>query len=75
MCDCLTKIQDNLKAKGLEIPTSLPLRGGPAIPFFPLYRADTGKLETRRGRPKYVMPTHCPFCGAEYAQEGSSHDA
>lgn len=75
MCDCLTAVQANLKEKGLQMTTSLPLTGGQEKPFFPLYRVDTGKLETRRGRPKYVMPTYCPFCGAEYAQEGGSHDA
>jgi hypothetical protein len=70
MCDCVDKINRALGPEG-EIRPTILIRGNALVARMcvPIYRNDTGKPETRRGKPSTMMATYCPFCGVRYEPE------
>lgn len=62
MCDCAEKVGRALRYKGLMLNRSLLS----SRVIIPLYRRDKAIVETRRGKPSYIVASHCPFCGEEY---------
>lgn len=71
-CNCYEQIREKLKAQGLAISdkckamriTDLKLS---ARLCFPLQSADGKKL--KRGEPKFMFLSFCPFCGEKYERE------
>lgn len=67
MCDCISRIDADLKARGAALMVSIPLSASAVSkPVIPLMRTDTWAQEKRRGRPQHIAPTFCPFCGEKY---------
>lgn len=63
-CNCLDDVCKTLRERGYTLNSTL--FGKPDKPLFNLIRLDTGKAETRRGKPSTLMPDFCPFCGGRY---------
>lgn len=62
MCDCIEKLNVHLKEFNTEINVPFWSRSGVLAPFI-----ETRKLDDRkRGKPKSVMASCCPFCGEKY---------
>ncbi len=71
MCDCIGNINKMLEANDQELPIGFRIGGGKMDLqlSIPLMRKDTGKAETRRSVPHFIVPSYCPFCGAQYDGE------
>lgn len=74
MCDCVSKVNDNLKEGGFNARLALGfILEGPKKGVYPVLM--TEPLEKRRGAGKAptMFPSYCPFCGAAYerAQEAT----
>lgn len=66
MCDCMTRVNESLKARNTKLSVSFCLSRD-------LSEADTmlmiqtEKLDKQsRVKPATVIPTFCPFCGKKY---------
>jgi hypothetical protein len=66
MCDCIEKLDVQLKEKGYCLNATMPLTGGPSRAIISLVRLDSWKIETRSGKPSTFLASHCPFCGVQY---------
>lgn len=64
MCDCNTKMNEQLAAHNtiLDTPWYPPELQG--VTFVRTDKLETGK----RGKPISVLATFCPFCGEKYAK-------
>jgi hypothetical protein len=69
MCDCLEKVNADLEPKGVMVWSTIPLSGRPSKPLLPLIRLDTREMEKRRGKPKMVAASCCPWCGERYQEK------
>lgn len=65
MCDCIEKINTQLKAEGYTLNASLGF-SGPRRAMIGLIRTDRHVLESRRGKPSSMVASHCPWCGEKY---------
>lgn len=69
-CDCIKRIDDKLKPKGLKLSKKLLLfavgekqLGLSMACAWPLERLDGKQL--RGGDPRTLRMSHCPFCGTK----------
>lgn len=62
-CDCVTQVNEQLAEHNTQIAVAITLKTSPnQIGSLPLVA--TTKLEDhKRGRPKTVVCSYCPFCG------------
>ncbi|PPQ42120.1 hypothetical protein [Rhodopseudomonas palustris] len=67
MCDCIDKINAELKPEGQCLDATI---FGVRQVVTRLIRTDKYALEKRRGKAKLIVSTFCPFCGEKY-QEAS----
>lgn len=71
MCDCIPKFNKHLAEHNTEITVPFWTRSGILAPF-----VETRKLDkNKRGKPKAVIASCCPFCGEKYATEDRSADS
>lgn len=82
MCDCIEKIDADLKAEGQCLDATM---FGERKATTMLIRKDKWKHENRRSKPTRIIAKFCPFCGEKYADlkgaptpehfpQGRSHD-
>lgn len=64
MCDCISKIDADLKSEGQCLDATM---FGERKATTMLVRTDKWKHESRRGKPTRIIATFCPFCGEKYA--------
>jgi hypothetical protein len=66
MCECITELQGQLKDHNTRLSVTYSL--GAQSRSYPTIQVE--QIETGRGKPKAmaVIPSHCPFCGEEYAK-------
>lgn len=69
MCNCIEKFNEHLKEFNTEVHLPFWSRSGILAPFVETRKIDSGK----RGKPRSVIATYCPFCGEKYADR--SEDA
>lgn len=67
MCECITKIIENLKPDH-TIVTAFMFHHGELHDrmCMPIYRRDNGSPERRKTKPRSIIFTFCPVCGVEY---------
>jgi hypothetical protein len=63
MCDCIERVNTKLAEHNTIINSTFWVSAGPISPFVETRKLDTSK----RGKPKAVFATFCPFCGEEYS--------
>lgn len=62
MCDCIQKFDKHLAEFNTKINIPFWSSSGFIAPF-----VETRKLDaTKRGKPKSVAASYCPFCGTKY---------
>jgi len=67
MCNCLAQVQEHLAAHNTQIDVGLSIRDN-TIKFLGVY-LKTHKIDThKRGQPKNVIASYCPFCGEKYEE-------
>lgn len=66
MCECIKRINAQMKPSGHALHTSVSLTGAPSRAIIPILRTDTWSVEKRRGRPSFMQATFCPWCGEAY---------
>jgi hypothetical protein len=77
MCDCITKLNAELKPQGQCVDATM-FGVGKATTM--LIRTDKWIAENRRSKPSRIIASFCPFCGEKYAESAqsdlavSSHD-
>lgn len=71
MCDCIEKINGELKPQGYTLNASMGF-AGPRTAMVGLIRTDKYVPETRRGKPSSIKASHCPFCGEKYPDAGAA---
>lgn len=64
MCDCLSKVNGHLAEFNTKI--ELPMIG-PQRPFVLTMKLN----EKKRGKPKMMFASCCPFCGEKYPESKS----
>lgn len=64
MCDCIQKFDEHLKEFNTKIEFPLWTGSGVLSPFIQTIKIS----DKKRGKPKSVMASHCPFCGEKYAK-------
>lgn len=63
MCDCIKDINAHLAEHNTKITIPMWTSSGRYIPF-----VETSKIDgKKRGKPKSVFASCCPFCGEKYA--------
>ena len=63
MCDCIERVNDHLGRFNTKIELPLWSASGVLNPF-----VSTVKLnDKKRGKPRLMACTYCPFCGEKYA--------
>lgn len=69
MCECMTRVNNSLKARNTTLSVSFCLSRD-------LSEADTMLLiqterldKKSRTKPVHVIPTFCPFCGVKYPRK------
>lgn len=68
-CDCWKQMDDKLREKGFKLDdglSALSLSDFRVSRLLPLQRLDGKRL--RRGDPKSISMSHCPFCGAAFEE-------
>lgn len=72
MCDCIEKANLHLAAFNTKIELPMWTSSGRLTPFVQTMKLD----EKKRGKPKMIFASCCPFCGESYADssEVSSHE-
>lgn len=68
-CDCIENIDAGLKDRGVCLSVLHQLDGKPSIAAVALIRLDKYVIENRRGKPKDMAATFCPWCGVRYEDE------
>lgn len=71
MCDCINKIDGDLKPNGQCLDATM---FGERKMAMLLIRTDKWTPETRRSKPRRILATYCPFCGEKY-QAAQAEDA
>ena len=70
MCDCMKLINDELAQYNTRIIPVMALRDGTF--HMAGVRIETEKIDSKkRGRPKRLVASYCPFCGKKYEDERS----
>lgn len=65
MCDCIREIDEHLEKYNTKLGAAIGIRDRQLV-LFGVY-IETYKIETkRRGRPKAIVASYCPFCGEKY---------
>jgi len=64
MCDCIAKANDHLAQFNTKIEVPIWTRSGRLTPFVQTVKVD----DRKRGKPKLMFASHCPFCGEKYAE-------
>lgn len=67
MCDCITRIDEQLVAKNAKLPIAINFTTGKCDLIFRLDKIETKK---KLGA-SFIVPTYCPFC-AEKLVAGAS---
>ena len=63
MCDCIEKLNNKLEPHNTAVSVSMDLfGGGPDKAVVATVKAD----DSKRGRPKALIASYCPFCGTKY---------
>lgn len=69
-CNCIEIIDAGLKEHGVCLSVLYrPHLGKPSIAAVSLIRLDKHVIENRRGKPKDMAATFCPWCGVRYEDE------
>lgn len=69
MCNCIHDIDAKLKETGACLNSTISLtQGGASRALIPLIRKDRWILESRRGKPKDMIASFCPWCGKKYPE-------
>ena len=63
MCDCITKIEEQLKPHGIELDTAYSLTGGATLLAVGTVPIGGG----RKNKAPKVFASYCPFCGEPYS--------
>lgn len=63
MCDCITKVNTNLKGHGIELDIAFPLDTKTMTPLANRVYLRTKRLDGRRGKTMGLTALFCPFCG------------
>lgn len=71
MCGCIEKIDADLAPEHC-LDATLNLLGGAQRPMIGLIRRDKYEIEKRRGKPRFVIASFCPWCGEKYPE--ATHD-
>ena len=67
MCNCITEIQTYLAEHNTQVDVCIGIREN-AFKFLGVY-LKTHKIDThKRGQPKHVVASYCPFCGEKYEE-------
>lgn len=69
MCGCIEKVNELLGAYNTELNLPLCTSSGRTRPLIETRKRDSSK----RGKPKSLFASFCPFCGGEYADPGNGH--
>lgn len=64
MCDCITRVNEHLAEFNTTIELPMWTSSGKLTPFVQTVKIDSGK----RGKPKLMFASCCPFCGERYAE-------
>lgn len=68
MCDCMKQINDELAQYNTRLDPVMALRDGTL--HMAGVRIETVKIDSKkRGRPKRLVASYCPFCGKKYDVE------
>ena len=67
MCDCISKANEHLKEFNTAIEVPFWTSSGKLTPFVTTYKIDSSK----RGKPKLMFASCCPFCGERYPESAS----
>jgi hypothetical protein len=66
-CNCIQEINARLKEHRVCLSVAYqPLTGKSPVAAVPLVRRDTWNFEKRRGKPRDIIATFCPWCGVRY---------
>lgn len=68
MCDCISKIDEKLKEFNTKIMLPWWSSSGILAPHIETRKLD----EKKRGKPRSVIASFCPFCGDEYSAPKSA---
>lgn len=64
MCDCIETANRHLADFNTRIELPLWTASGARTPFVQTMKID----EKKRGKPKMIFASYCPFCGERYAK-------
>lgn len=64
MCDCLKTANEHLKEFNTKIEVPMWTASGRLTPFVTTCKID----DKKRGKPKLMFASCCPFCGERYAE-------
>jgi hypothetical protein len=67
MCDCIETTNKHLAEFNTKIELPLWTSSGARRPFVLTMKVD----EKKRGRPRMIFASCCPFCGERYAEPGT----
>lgn len=68
MCNCIKRIDEHLAKFNTKIELPLWSASGRLTPFVQTVKLDSSK----RGKPRLMAASFCPFCGEEYSVKASS---
>lgn len=64
MCDCIATADEHLAQFNTKIELPMWTSRGGRPPFVQTMKID----EKKRGKPKMIFASFCPFCGERYAE-------
>lgn len=67
MCNCIETINTQLAPKHI-LNTTMGFHGEVSRPLVPLIRRDKWEVEKRRGEPRDMVASFCPWCGEKYPE-------
>lgn len=70
MCDCISKVDEKLKDRGLQLERVFSLGGNQVGESIPLH---TSRLDNSRKAKLTIFPSYCPFCGEKYEVTANAH--
>lgn len=62
MCGCINRVNEHLAEFNTKIELPLWTNSGRLVPFVQTIKVD----DKKRGKPKSMFASFCPFCGEEY---------